>query len=327
MIRDALHTAQFIIHYGKPMKHALYLLAVFLLVYSFAQAGAPAKPVGDKGLISVNGTELYYEVVGKGTPILVLHGGPGLNHSYFLPQMKGLGKKCKLIFFDQRATGKSSMDVDTASVNLANFIEDIDAMREAFGLGQMNLMGHSFGGLLAMEYAIKHPDHLKSLILVASTAATSDYRNKAFMNMQSKTTSEDSAGQAQISQTEGFKNREPKTMAKFFRMLFRNDFFDPKNADKLTLTFDNNYAKSGKLLHGLNRDLANYDIHEDLKAVTCPTLVIETDHDRNLLEAEEQIKNSIPNAKSVMIKDSGHFPFIEQPAEFFKIVADFVNNN
>jgi len=302
-----------------------FIITIALLFPLFLYGGNNATvPASKSGLIKVNGTELYYHVIGSGNPILILHGGPGLNHTYFLPQMAGLGKHCKLIFFDQRATGKSSMDVDTNSVNLYNFIEDIEGLRRAFNLGKMNLMGHSFGGLLAMEYAIKHPDHLRSLILVTTTAASSDLRMKAFQNMQSRTTREDSIGQEEVQQSEGFKKRDPETMSKFFRYLFGSNFYDHKYADSLTLFFDSNYAKSGKLLRGLNRDLSHYDIHDSLKAITCPTLIVQTDYDRNLAEAMEQIHEHIPNSKIVLIQHSGHFPFIEAPKDFFKIVTEFV---
>jgi proline iminopeptidase len=307
--------------------HKQLVVTLALLFPLFLYGGtAHTAPAATSGSIKINGTELYYHVIGEGMPILVLHGGPGLNHTYFLPQMEGLAKHCKLIFFDQRATGRSSMDVDTGSVNLANCIEDIEGMRKAFDLGEMNLMGHSTGGLLAMEYAIKHPDHLRSLILVTTTAASSDLRMKAFYNMQEQTTRGDSIGQAEVQQSEGFKKRDPASMAKFFRYLFGSNFYDHKYADSLTLQFDANYAKSASLLRGLNRDLARYDIHDSLKAITCPTLIIQTDHDRNLPESAEKIHSRIPNSKIEVIKNCGHFPFIEAPAEFFKLVADFVEH-
>ncbi len=303
-------------------RYALVAIAFFLPLLVVGRTAPAAK----EGFVKVNGTELYYHVIGEGAPILVLHGGPGLNHTYFLPQMEGLAKHCKLIFFDQRATGRSSMDVDTGSVNLANAVEDIEGMRKAFDLGEMNLLGHSTGGLLAMEYAIKHPDHLRSLILVTTTAASSELRMKAFYNMQERTTREDSIGQEEMQQSEGFKKREPAAMSKFFRYLFGSNFYDHKFADSLTLQFDTNYARSAKLSRGLNRDLNHYDIHDSLKNITCPTLIVETDYDRNLPESMDKIHAHIANSKIALIKHSGHFPFIEAPAEFFKIVTDFVEH-
>ena len=308
------------------MKTSVFIAFLLLLPLALAGGTPPGGPANGSGLVQVNGTELYYYAVGEGTPILILHGGPGLNHTYFLPQMEGLAKHHRLIFFDQRATGRSSMEVDTASVNLASVIEDIEGMRAAFHLDKMNLLGHSTGGLLAMQYAIKHPDHLRSLTLVTTTAASSELRMKAFYNMQERTTREDSIGQEEVQRSEGFKKKDPASMSKFFRYLFGSNFYDHKYADSLTLQFDTNYARSAKLLRGMNRDLGKYDIHEALKAITCPTLIVQTDHDRNLPESMERIHAGIPNSRIALITHSGHFPFIEAPEEFFRVVSEFVEH-
>jgi proline iminopeptidase len=300
----------------------LALLVSIILLSAPATAGVPEK----SGMMKVNGTELYYHTIGEGIPVLILHGGPGLNHTYFLPQMAELAKDHQLIFFDQRATGKSSMDVDTGSVNLANAVEDIEGMRQAFHLEKMNLMGHSFGGLLAMEYAFKHPGNLRSLILVTTMATSSKLRMKAFQHMQSRTTREDSIGQAELQQSEGFERRDPATMSKFFRHLFGSDFYDHKYADSLTLQFDTNYARSAALLKRLNRDIAKYDITDSLRAITCPTLIIQTGYDRNVPEAVEAIHSHIANSRVARIEHSGHWPFIEAPKEFFGIVSEFLEH-
>jgi proline iminopeptidase len=304
------------------LKAALLLLFPILL----SAGTGDLAPTAPSGYVKVNGTELYYHTVGEGTPVLVLHGGPGLNHTYFLPQMEGLAKRCKLIFFDQRATGRSSMDVDTGSVNMASVIEDIEGMRKAFGLGKMNLLGHSTGGLLAMEYAIKYPENLRSLVLVTTTAASSELRMKAFYNMQEQTSREDSVGQEEVQRSDAFKRKEPAAMAKFFRHLFGSNFYDHKYADSLTLWFDTTYAVSSKLLRGLNRDLNKYDIHASLGAITCPTLIIQTDHDRNLPESNQRIHAGIPHSRISVIEHCGHFPFIEQPETFFRLVSEFVEH-
>ncbi len=116
------------------------------------------QPPTEKGYKIINGVSLYYETIGDGTPIVVVHGGPGLDHSYLLPQMGELAKGYKLIFYDQRAMGKSSADFDTNLMTMNSFVEDLEGIRKAFGLEKMNLMGHSWGGLVSMFYAIRYPD-------------------------------------------------------------------------------------------------------------------------------------------------------------------------
>ena len=217
----------------------LHLVILMLIGFpAFLVAGQSV----ERGYKMVNGVSLYYEAIGEGVPLVVVHGGPGLDHSYLLPQMAELAKGYRLIFYDQRAMGKSSADFDSSQMTMNSFVEDLEGIRKAFGLEKMNLLGHSWGGLVSMFYAIKYPSHLQSLILVNTTPASSVLRNLSFGIMSLKTTKEDSIAQLQIAETDGFKKRDPATMAKFFRLLFHGSFHDRRYADSLTLAFDSSYA-------------------------------------------------------------------------------------
>jgi proline iminopeptidase len=277
----------------------------------------------ESGRKNINGTELYYKIIGEGEPIVILHGGPGLDHSYFLPQMEKLADNFQLIFFDQRASGRSSVDVDTSSMTLNQFIEDIESLRTEFKLDKMNLMGHSWGGLLAMEYAIKYPHHLNSLMLVNPTAASSAFQDQAFQTMAARTTRQDSMDNARIMQTAAFKNREPEAMSDFFRVLFRGSFFDRRLADSLTLSFDPNYAAHSRTMNYLYKDtsLLNYDIHSKLSVISCPTLIVHGDHDFLPLEAAQAIRDHISGSQLVVLPNCGHFSFIESPDKLLDAVS------
>jgi proline iminopeptidase len=286
-----------------------------------------ARPrVVEEGLRNVNGTRLYCKVVGRGDPILILHGGPGLDHRYFLPQMKGLAVGHRLIFFDQRASGQSSAAVDSASLTMRTLVEDLDGVRKAFGLGRMNLMGHSWGGLVAMFYAIRYPEQLRSLILVNPTPASSALRREAFRAMSSRTTPEDSAAMAAIRSSREFFRREPAIMARFFRHLFRGTFHTRRFADSLTLQFDPDYGEKNRLLQYLNNDpvLQSFDLHRELERIACPTLIIGAEYDQSPPVAIEMIRAHIRNSQLVVLRNCGHFPFVERPGEFFEIVEGFL---
>ncbi len=153
------------------------ILFLFFTIFSnhFSTAGDNATSVSiEEGFTQINGTQLFYKIIGKGTPIVILHGGPGLDHSYLLPQMAELAKTHKLIFFDQRASGKSSVDSDTNSTTMKNLVEDVEGIRKAFKLGKMNLMGHSWGGLLAMFYAIRFPNNITTQSLESGLTQETD---------------------------------------------------------------------------------------------------------------------------------------------------------
>jgi len=152
-------------------KIIIYLLFVSFL---FNCEQKPKTPFFEQGTKQINGTNLYYKIIGNEEPVLIIHGGPGLSHDYFLPGLENLSKNHKLIFYDQRASGKSDMNINSESITLDNFIKDIDELRANLGIEKINLMAHSWGGILAMQYALKYPNNIKSLILVNSVGANSE---------------------------------------------------------------------------------------------------------------------------------------------------------
>ena len=273
----------------------------------------------EEGYKTVNGARFYYKIVGEGIPVVVVHGGPAMDHSYLLPQLARLGKGYKLIFYDQRAMGKSSEQVDSSSMTMDNFVEDLEGIRKAFNLGKMNLMGHSWGGLVSMFYAVKYPDHLNTLILCNTTAASSALRNESFAVMAQGASKEDSLAQAAIVQTDGFKKREAKTMERFMRLLFRGSFHDKRYADSLTLDFDSTYSSRSVMQRYLFRDekLRSYDLHESLDTIQCPTLIVAGADDRVAPETNEMIQEHIRQSRYVLLPNCGHFPLYRSSGRIF----------
>ena len=113
---------------------------------------------------------LVYEVAGSGPTVVVLHGGTGLDHQYLRPMIESWTAFARVVLFDHRGNGRSAAPEDWASVTLETMVDDIDSIRAAAGAERMFLFGHSYGGFLALRYALLHPSRLDGLIL-ASTAA------------------------------------------------------------------------------------------------------------------------------------------------------------
>src|SRR5690348_13185350 len=134
------------------------ILALYMLVAAnvFAQQDF-------KGIKKLNGASMFLSVQGSGEPILVLHGGPGLNHSYFIPFLKKLEGSHRVIYYDQRACGQSSTPSGD-SITLTFLVEDIEAIRKEFKIAKLNILAHSWGAVLASHYASEHPDRIESII-------------------------------------------------------------------------------------------------------------------------------------------------------------------
>jgi len=277
------------------------------------------------GLVALNGTELYLKTIGKGEPILIIHGGPGLDHTYFLPQMEGLAKNHELIFYDQRASGKSASNLDSSQISIDIFVEDIEAIRKQTKQENLNILGHSFGGILAMKYAIKYPDKVNKLILSNSSSASSIFMKNEAKRLQERITEEDKFAQELIFKSTNFQAGKASAYEDLFRTFFRKEFVNRDLADSLTLTFPANFAKNSRLLSYLSKDMgANYDFSTDLKNITAPTLVVYGDYEILAESAGKQIAETIPNAEFMLLENCGHFPFIENSTAYFTAINDFL---
>jgi proline iminopeptidase len=211
------------------------LVKSFLLFFLFFQIAAAQSNYSQGELVEINGTRLFVKTMGSGEPIVMVHDGPGFNYLYFLPQFKELAKHYKLIFYDQRASGKSSAEVDSSSINMDNFVKDLEGIRKLFGLKKMNLYGHSWGGLIAMNYAIKYPQNLRSLILSNTTPAKASLRNKIYYILSSRSTKKEGNELRKIASSEGYKDRDPIVMENFYKQLFAPSFYNKKYVDSLNI--------------------------------------------------------------------------------------------
>src|SRR6266496_1370386 len=151
-----------------------------------AQASKPSNlfPIQD-GFVDSRGALIYYQSVGRGAPLMIVHGGPGASHDYFLPYLLPLMRTNRLVFIDERGSGKSSKIEEPRQYTIANMVEDIEAVRQALGLGKISLLGHSFGGALVQAYAFKYPKNLSHLILGSTFASTKEL-NLALAKMKAE---------------------------------------------------------------------------------------------------------------------------------------------
>lgn len=124
----------------------LLLVSVACLVSSAQTSESANLFAMQDGFADSHGALIYYQSVGRGTPLMIVHGGPGASHDYFLPYLLPLIRTSRLVFIDERGSGKSSKFEDPGQYTIANMVEDIEAVRLALGLGKISLLGHSFGG-------------------------------------------------------------------------------------------------------------------------------------------------------------------------------------
>lgn len=281
----------------------------------------------DEGTKEIHDISFYYKIIGKGKPIMMLHGGPGLEHTYLLPQMARLAKEYQLIFYDQRGTGRSSGDVDATSITLENFLSDLEGLRTQFKLDAMNLMGHSWGGLLALFYAIRYPENINSLMLINSAAACSDFWKPFEAHIERNRTQEDRRMLNDLVESRGFKRRTVESVREFLTIHFRAYFFNQLHGRHLNLHITEKTAQNMDMVNALLFEhIRVYDIHEELSGFKSPTLIVHGDSDPLPSTYSKKIHERIEHSQYFLLKDCGHFPYIESQEQFFSIVRDFLRD-
>jgi proline iminopeptidase len=296
------------------MKAILYLLIIICF-----DAVSQSKP---QGRIKINGTRLYFNVKGTGPYLLMLHGGPGLNHSYFIPHLRELEKKFTLIYYDQRACGRSSIPAaDSISINF--LVNDIEAIRKRFKIAKLNILAHSWGSLLAVQYALAYPDKINKLILSNPSMLSREYDEQAAQLVMKNTSREDSIARAKI-MSEG--TLDSDKYEELFLLSFRPSAYNKENVSKINLNLPENFSTANNsLFTALMKDPAlSQDLYESISTLAFPVLVIHGAADVVPFASIERLSRELPQAELVVLKESGHFPFVEERELYNKTVVDFL---
>ncbi|MHC4488649.1 MAG: proline iminopeptidase-family hydrolase [Planctomycetota bacterium] len=279
-----------------------------------------------EGFVQTNDARLYYKIIGEGEPVVILHGGPGGDHNLMLP-MQELASDYKVVFYDQRATGDSSSPLDDNSITVNNFVEDLEELRKELNLGKIHLIGHSWGGGLGMFYAIKYSDNLRSLIICGGGGASNEFFGTYFENLQKNTLPEDQAAIKELEKSEAFKNKETKAYQEYMRLFFKPYFQDKSLVDEVNFTFGKNTVKNQMIVAGLiMKDLGDFNIHDELSSITCPTLIIQGKQDLFPCNGAYKTHKHIRQSKLVILENAGHMLFIDSKDEFFSVVRAFLKD-
>ena len=332
------------------MKHSIYILfsALILIVVSCNQASdkkistkstiqSPIKV--EEGFVDANGVLIYYTAFGEGKPLLILHGGPGASHDYFLPYLLPLARENRLIFIDERGSGRSQKLEDSKGYTVENMVEDVEAVRQVLGLGKIGLMGHSFGGVLAQAYALKYPENLSSLILCSTFHSTAKM-NEVLKNIKEKMAPELRA-RIEKMEKDGLyghgkdfeKGRySPEYMIAawgegYFKYLYQNHpdaNYDPvANGNMAWDVYREMWGSDGEFVIDGNLKSAEYT--DRLSAIKVPTLITVGDHDECNPSLSEEMHQKIAGSKLVILPKSGHMTFVDQPDLFIKTINEFLN--
>jgi proline iminopeptidase len=280
--------------------------------------------------VPVNGAEIYTREIGDGYPLFVLHGGPDFDHSYLLPDMDRLSDSYRLIYYDQRGRGKSATSVQSEDVSMATEIEDLDSLRQYLRLDSIALLGHSWGGLLALEYALHHAQRVSHLILInTAPASRQDY---ALLRRERQKNSPDDIEQLKAMSSDArYQEGDPDTVAAYYRIHFRAALKQSQHLDPVIRRLRSSFTKEGILkAREVEKRLMQetwysdeYNLIPKLKELNMPALIIHGDSDFIPLQCVLPIIQAIPSAQFVLLKECGHFSYLECPDQVREAIDGF----
>jgi proline iminopeptidase len=293
---------------------------------------APTRSAAEGFVPTEDGERLFYRVDGQGLPVVVLHGGPGFNMTYLRDDFLPLARTHRLIFYDQRGGGRSSLVLDDARISLDAHVDDVEAVRRYFGLERLTLIGHSWGAGLAGQYAVRFPVRVATLALVTPMVPRHvPYRAEFVRN---RTAWMDAATRVRFAALEAALalGADPVAAARaFYALYFRGFFADRRQADGARIRVADdppealaNHARGNTLTMA---SLGDYDWREELRAVRARALVVHGAADPIPLEASREWAASIAGARLLVIEECGHFPQIEQAQIFFGAINDFLGDS
>jgi proline iminopeptidase len=288
-----------------------------------ARAGAQVAQ-GHPGFVSFETGRIFYEVVGEGAPVVVVHGGPGLEHSYLRPGLDALAGSNSLVYYDQRGTGRSETVLDAESISLDTFLEDIESLRQTLGQDRVTVLGHSFGSLLALAYAMAHPDRTRGLILMAPVEPGTRWQEEAGRRAARARSPEDTAELARLRASPGYEARDPNTVSEMYRLAYRGTLRNPARIDDLNLGLSRRTAENGsEVARLLGASMGPVDWWADLRDLSVPTLVIHGRYDVMPVEMSRALAAALPDGRLAVL-ESGHFPFVEDPRGLVAAVTGFL---
>ena len=309
-------------------------LAAAVLCTSVHAAGTAAMQPGEHQVV-VGDVRLWYKVAGHGAkgapPLLFLHGGPGYNSYSFEAQAgSALEKTLQVIYLDQRGSGRSERPW-RGEYSIAALVDDIEALRKTLGVDKFALLGHSFGGTLALEYAAKYPGHVAKMVLVsaasdipAACAARVDYIARHYGDRLDKARADAKArNETPDACFYAFNTVGPDLHQRVNDEVMFPDMLIGKRQDAIDAKSGlRNTGELGNALFGGGFTQYRFAHPE---RVTMPVLVLAGAADYAIgLPAQRALGQALPHARVVEYPGAGHFLYLDTPERFTRDVTDFL---
>ncbi len=267
---------------------------------------------------AVRGVTLFERRVGSGPPTVVLHGGPGAHHDYLLPGFDLLATGRTLIYYDQRGGGRSAVSREVP-VGWREHVEDLEALRIVWGIERLSLAGYSWGGLLALLYALEHPDRVERLGLVSPAPVWREARAEFERRLAERNRVPEIQAARRRLQDGGLRELNPaEYRGRMFELSVAGYFHDWRKASELTP-----FRITGRTQEEVWDSLGDFDLRPRLGGLGLPAIILHGEDDPIPVETAGVLAQLL-GAPLERIPECGHVPYVEAPASFTRALDAFL---
>jgi proline iminopeptidase len=268
-------------------------------------------------LIETQVGPLSYEEVGQGKPLLIAHGGPGLHHGLYRT-LDPLGATRRLVYWDHHGHGRSG-PLPAGPLGMELFADDAIRLADDLGLNSFAVLGHSFGGWVAQEIALRHPERVSALVLAATTPGQIGATESA----------DDDQGPPPPAEVIDLMSRRPTTAVQLSQVYaaLAPHYLRTADPGPFLAALQPELLSPESMVRVFDA-LASWSSVDRLHQVRCPTLVLAGQHDVFCSPPQlVRIASRIPDARHVLFQASGHFMWLEEPDLFFGLVSEWLSSD
>ena len=277
-----------------------------------------------------DGVVLFVEERGSGSPIVVIHGGPGMDHGSLAADLAPLERRHRLIYYDQRGGGRSTLPADTALLTIDHHVEDLEALRKHLGLDKVTLLAHSFGPAIAARYAIRYPQHVERMIFLSPIPPVKGtFFEEYGAALTKRLTDDERARGAELQKAFETTSDVTAVCREYWSIMT-----PPRVARELSASAvksDLCTAPPEAIRYGMTKtnpatfgSLGDWNWTAELARVTAPVLIVHGDEDAIPMAMVNAWVTALPNARILRLAQTAHFPHAERPAVVFPAIETFL---
>lgn len=315
------------------MRNLLCALLVLALTHAAVAQTFPDSQKDGK-YYTVNGARIWTVSFGKGDPLFLIAGGPGGSH-IGLRKFDSLSSNHTLVYYDGFGRGKSDTAKDPTAYSLSRDIADLEALRRSMGFQKIDILGHSYGAVIAQGYAIRYPEQVAHLILSAPFHSYTMWQESDDnFNREIRTQYPEIWDSLQIIRKQGYRSADPLHQSIYRRMPYGLLYaYNPENfANRGSIPYPNRFnyklyyqmtGRDGDFV--VKNDIGSFDFRNDLKHLKMPILILAGRYDRVAVPwMMVKYREYCPQAQFEFFEKSGHNTYVEEPAKTFELIRTFL---